>query len=220
MSTARFARILSIVAAVGLAAACDHKKPTEPDTTDEEVVRENVIGQPIPVFINQSHPWAGRVVRIRDYTGDAYDRCLGPDAIPATNVRMSAQLCWPRGLDSLQLFTIVGWNSSLPMVDPARVALRSVYRPDFCVDVEWGTATGGELIQMYPCHSGANQLFHLPTPVSSTSSSATGAILTKNSNYAMGFEAGAPDSRGAVKPVRQMPFAVTVNFQRWTMEVR
>ena len=222
MSTARLARFAVVLVAVGVAAACDNsKKPTEVEIPEESLARENITFEPIPIFIDQAHPWSGRVVRIRDYTGDVYDRCLGPDAIPATNVRMSAQLCWPRGLDSLQMFTIVGTgNSRLPMVDPSRVALRSVYRPTYCVDVEWGTANGGELIQMYPCHYGANQLFHVPMPATSTSSSATGAILTKNSNYGMGFEAGAPDVRGTVKPVWQRPFSASVNFQRWTMELR
>ena len=219
MRSRQLARILSAIITVGLTAACEHGKRTAVYAPEEAAATENLTLPPAPIIIGQAHPWAGRTVRIRDYTGDVYDRCLGPDALPGTNVRMSAQLCWPRGLDSLQMFTIVGFASPLPMVDGSRVALRSTYNPNFCIDVEWGTANGGELIQMYPCHYGSNQLFHLPQPATATSGSATGAIRTKNSNYQMAFEAGAPD-RATVKPVWQRSFSATTNFQRWTMELR
>ena len=220
MRSRQLAGILSAITTVSLAAACDHGKATEVDTPEYAAVTENLTLQPAPIIIGQGHPWAGRTVRIRDYTGDVYDRCLGPDALPAANVRVSAQLCWPRGLDSLQLFTIVGFSSPLPMVDGSRVALRSIYNSNFCIDVEWGTANGGELSQMYPCHYGANQMFHLPMPATANAFSATGAIRTKNSNYQMGFEAGAPDNRGTVKPIWQRTYSAAVNFQRWTMELR
>jgi hypothetical protein len=212
---------LYISLALGGAAACEHKS-TEPDTTTEGPTAEsNLTLQPAPTIIYLSHPWAGRQVRFRDFSGDSYDRCLGADALPAANVTVSAQLCYPSGYDALQWFKVIGFsNGTLTQTDATRVSLQSVYDPNYCIDVMWGTANGGERIQLYPCHYGANQQFHIPLPASTTSTTATGSILTKNSSYGMAFEADAPDVRGTVKAIWQRPFSSAINFQKWTAVVR
>src|SRR5262245_43424306 len=91
---------LYITLALGGAAACEHKTTEPAVPTEEPTAQGNGLLQPIPT----THPWAGREVRFRDYTGDSYDRCLGADAIPAANVTISAQLCYPSGYDALQWF--------------------------------------------------------------------------------------------------------------------
>jgi hypothetical protein len=100
------------------------------------------------------------------------------------------------------------------------VSLRSVYNPNFCVDVAAGTANGNEAFQLYACHTGSNQLFHLPLPGTVTSTTATGAVLTKNSKYTMALEADAPNSLGTVKPTWQRLYSATRSYQRWTLQVR
>jgi hypothetical protein len=223
MQTRLLTPVLStLVLALGGLAACEHGS-TDPDRTEEASVHADVLQPlPLPQPIPLNHPWIGRQVRIRDFTGDHYDRCLGADALPAANVHLSAQLCLPTGLDTLQWFTVIGVvNTGFPIPrDAMAVGLQSIYNPGFCADVEWGTANGGELIQLYPCHGGTNQRFHLPLPATTAATSATGSILTKNSNYTMAFEAGAPDSRGSVKPVWQRLFSSTASFQQWTVQVR
>jgi len=221
--------VLSSLLLLGGGAACVNDPNRESESPNYDAARlapeqDALLGplQPIhTIYLN--HPWIGRQVRLRDYTGDVYDRCLGPKALPGTGVALQAELCYPRGLDTLQWFTVVGTvYSPGPAVnqDPMRVALRSVYNPSYCVDVAWGTASGGEAIQLYPCHWGSNQWFHLPVPGTSSGTSATGPVLTKNSNYAMAFEAGAPNGSGTVKPVTQRPYSAGQVFQRWTVQVR
>lgn len=222
MSTARLARFAGLLIAVGVAAACDHNNPAESEAPEgEEVARGNLTLQPPTLTIIQAHPWVGQKVQIRDYNGDAYRRCIGPDAAPAANVGLSAQFCISSTTDSTQLFMVVGFTSPLPLPssDPSRVALRSVLDSRYCVDVETGTANGGERMQLYPCHYGVNQQFHLPVPATASAGSVTGAILTKNSNYGMAFEAEAPNVH-PIGPVRQQPYSSTANYQVWYLSRR
>jgi hypothetical protein len=219
MGTRQLARILTTVFAVGLAAACDSKKPAEVEAPEAEMVEGNLMPELTPIFINQSHPWAGEKVEIRDYNGDAYRRCIGPDGPPAANVGLSAQFCISSLRDSTQLFTVVGFSSGLPTSDPSRVALRSVLDSRYCVDVETGTANGGERMQLYPCHYGANQLFHLPMPATANAYSVTGSIRTRNSNYGMAFEAEAPTAH-PIGPVRQQTYSSSANYQIWYLSRR
>jgi hypothetical protein len=213
--------IFSTLVALGALGACD-TAVTEPEAEAAAEARAaSALLLPIP--IGGSHPWVGRQVRLRDWTGDSYDRCLGPQGLPANNVRLNAELCYGRGLDTLQWFTVTGVVTGpgpIAGVDPRRVSLRSVYNPNFCVDVAAGTANGNEAFQLFACHSGSNQLFHLPLPGTGTSTTATGAVLTKNSNYTMALEADAPNSLGTVKPTWQRLYSATRSYQRWTLQVR
>lgn len=214
--------ILSTVVVLGGLAACAHDAAA-PDYTVPEEPAAALTSLPLPGPIFLTHPWVGKQVKIRDWTGDHYDRCLGPAALPASNVRLDAQLCWPSGLDSLQWFRVIGvTNPPGPIVglDQMRVSLQSVYNPAFCVDVANGTASGGEALQLYPCHYGNNQRFHLPVPTTATGLSATGAIRTKNSNYAMAFEADAPNALGTVKPAWQRTYSAAQSYQSWSLQAR
>jgi hypothetical protein len=217
---AHLTTLLAPALALTALAACE-QRPTEPDAGGNPD-QPAALMQPGTQTLYFGHPWAGLNVRIRDYTGDIFDRCLGANARPAANVLVSAHYCYSFGMDSLQQFTIVGFSSGPPFganLDPNRVALRLTYYPDYCLDVASGTASGGETIQLYPCHYQANQLFHLPLPPNGQGRSATGPILTKSSGYSMAFEAGAPGG-GTLQPVLQKPFSSTQRYQRWTLELR
>jgi hypothetical protein len=215
--------VLSALVVLGGLSACvsDSTQPN-PDAAEAVAVTEaapaSLTFLPPPVLW-LSNPWAGKQVKIRDWTGDQYDRCLGPVALPGTGVRLQAQLCYPASLDALQWFTVVGFNS-FSSTDRLRVALRSVYNPAYCVDVAAGTANGGEALQFYPCHYGANQLFHLPLPATATGLTSTGRIFTRNSNYAMVFEADAPNAAGSVKPAWQRANNAAQNYQLWSFQAR
>ena len=218
--------VLSALVVLGGLSACVSDS-TQPNPAEEavtaaeaDVAPADLILRPPPVVF-LSNPWAGKQVKIRDWTGDQYDRCLGPTALPGTGVRLQAQLCYPSSLDTLQWFTVVGFSNSLPAsTDRLRVALRSVYNPAYCVDVAAGTANGGEALQFYPCHYGANQLFHLPLPATATGLTSTGRIFTKNSNYALVFEADAPNAAGSVKPAWQRANNAAQNYQLWSLQAR
>ena len=210
--------------AVGGLAACN-PDATQPDPAqavalvDSQAVPASLTFTPPPIFWS-ANPWVGKQVRLRDWTGDAYDRCLGSPALPAANVVLQAQLCYPAPYDGLQWFRVINLGSALNPSDRLRVALQSVYNPAFCVDVAWGTANGNEALQLYPCHYGTNQTFHLPLPSTATGLTSTGRISTLNSNYTMVFEADAPNAAGTVKPAWQRATNAARNYQIWSLQAR
>ena len=212
--------ILSTLVALGALAACAPES-TGPEPTEAIGSTTNLTLQPPgPIFF--THPWVGRQVKIRDWTGDQYDRCLSPEALPASNVRLNVELCYPTGQDALQWFTVIGvTNPPGPIVglDQIRVSLQSAYNPVYCVDVAGGTANGGEALQLYPCHYGNNQRFHLPLPTTATGLSATGSIRTKNSNYAMALQEEAQNAQW-LRPVSQRTYSATQPFQSWFLQAR
>jgi len=215
--------VVSALVVLGGLSACapDSTQPNDAEAAavvEADVAPADLILRPPPI-VWLANPWAGKQVKIRDWTGDQYDRCLGPVALPGTGVRLQAQLCYPSSLDTLQWFTVVGFNS-FSTIDRLRVALRSVYNPAYCVDVAGGTAVGGEALQFYPCHYGSNQLFHLPLPTTTTGLTSTGRIFTKNSNYTMVFEADAPNAAGSVKPAWQRANNAAQNYQLWSLQAR
>ena len=66
------------------------------------------------------------------------------------------------------------------------VVFKSVLNPNLCLDVRGGTANGGEHLQLFNCHYGANQRFAVPfaTPYGSGHAVA-GNICTMVSNRSM-----------------------------------
>jgi hypothetical protein len=158
-------------------------------------------------------------VKISDLSGHV--RCLTPVAAPASGVRLDALSCYAAPFDSIQWFTVeaVG-NITDPVyrADPTMVRLRSAYNPSVCVDVAGGTSNGGEVMQLFTCHMGWNQRFHLPKPASARAS-ATGPILSKHSGYGMAIEGDAPGFSPLGRTWHRS-YNAAILYQRWRFAVR
>jgi hypothetical protein len=143
--------------------------------------------------------WNGRKVFIRNWqdNGTAHGLCLdipGSNAFSGQDVNRYA--CQFGILATNQQF-VVQIESWLPTSTPGFsipvAIIKSVLNPSLCLDMRGGTAYGGEHLQVYTCHSGANQRFALPiaSPFGSGHPVA-GTICTKVSNFSQVLDVPLP----------------------------
>jgi hypothetical protein len=150
----------SLLLTLGLL-ACQPERGQGPDPALDQAVPGPIV---TAHALTVPHPWVGKVVQLMTWAPAPNDLqvCVdtpGNDAVSGKDLQLDR--CNPVAKQLFRIIRITP-SSSQPRAD--LVAFQSMTNGSLCLDFEGGTTNGGERLQLFPCHNGANQSFALPWP--------------------------------------------------------
>ena len=193
-TVSRLAALATLIVVLG---ACD-KAPTSIDA-GREMARPSALHLGYAPSSNL-HPFVGRVINIVTVLRvNGASQCLDVEnGIAVSNQYVNHAPCMLSAARQRFYVDTAHWRSWRH--NRALVTLRSEQDRSLCLDVENGTAFGGEWLQLYPCHHGRSQVFQLPPQFFPTTANFTqGPIFTEVSGFQMVLDAYLPFSSGWVQ---------------------
>ena len=147
-----------------------------------------------------THPFVGHIINlVIDISGPNGFECLDVETgVARANQYVNHAPCLPPFFegDARQKFYVDAAPQAALRLNRGLVMLRSNLNRRLCLDIQGGTASGGEWLQLYPCHGGSNQTFELPPASPAGICWTRGMIFTEVSGFQMVLDAFIPFSTG------------------------